>query len=94
MSTRHTYTYTVTRRSTGEVAASGSSEDCAAALGIAVHSFTTMAHRSYQGKTRYRIVRQYHDAGSQLEEAAAAWDRFCAPIREKYGVRIRRHENG
>lgn len=49
--------YIVTDRATGRELVRGTAQQCAAALGVACDLFSTMAHHSEHGGTRYHICR-------------------------------------
>lgn len=66
-------TYIVYRRKTGQRVAGGTSEQCAASLGMTYGSFLTMACRAQKGLTPYDIVVIDDTSGAQ-RKAAAEWD--------------------
>ena len=77
---------------TGDLIASGTQDECGAAIGVSGRTLQQNASLYATGEyTKYRIER--NDAPSKPTSAylsaIKAWDDFCEPIRKRYGIPIR-----
>ena len=75
---------TVRDKLTGEIVAKGSQTDVAETLGVTQPMVSAWVRN---GCKKYIITAGIEEIDM---EAAAAWDRFCEPIRKKYGIQVRK----
>ena len=75
---------TVRDKRTGEIVAQGTQTEVSEALHVTQPLISTWIK---QGCKQYDITVSKAEVDM---EAAAAWDRFCEPIRKKYGIQVRK----
>lgn len=93
--------YKVYDIATSELLAEGTAKHCANEVGSNVNAIRDIARGKYQSR-RFVVVditpadtpdeQQYDPNG--LKAAALKWDAFCDPIRKKYGIPVRRMNDG
>lgn len=75
------YIYDVYDGETGELVASGTTEECSKKLGITTGSFHTYKTISYHGRGKYHIESRLEDSG--MSKLASEWDRLFGWFRQK-----------
>lgn len=75
------YIYNVYDGETGELVASGTTEECSKKLGITTGSFHTYKTKSYHGRGKYHIESRLEDSG--MSKLASEWDRLFGWFRRK-----------
>jgi hypothetical protein len=73
----------------GNFIMSGTALELSKALGMGNKTVCHVAAGCY-GHSKYRIVDITAIEQEQTREAAEAWDKFCAPIRKKYGIPVKK----
>lgn len=95
--------YIVRDKKTGEIAAEGTSRECADKIGSAVNSISGMARKVWISP-KWDVERVYppekqeepekpkepkKDRNWDIHEAIRKWDEFCEPLRKKYGIEVK-----
>ena len=87
------YTYRVYDRPSGKLLAQGSTRECAEQLGMKHSGFQSAVDRMRDGVIGKFVIEEFggpQDTEQDRIDLAEQWDRFCEPLRKKYGVKIRR----
>ena len=89
--------YEVYDAETDKLLGAGIARELEEKLGLDQHMIRAIG-RGSQVSTKYRVVKVSAD-NPKLEtssnlDAAKRWDAFCEPIRRKYGIPVKRMEDG
>ena len=80
--------YAVYDKETGELVTKGTARSCSEATGLTVDAIYQNAAGS-ANHSQYVVEELYDECVcDSIEAAARAWDKFCEPIRKKYGIPV------
>lgn len=91
------YTYRVYDRSSGKLLAQGSTRECAEQLGMKQSGFQSAVDRMRDGVIGKFVIEEFggpQDTEQDRIDLAEQWDRFCEPLRKKYGVKVYKAAQG
>lgn len=80
--------YAVYDKETGELVTKGTARACSEATGLSIDSVYQNAVGA-ANHPKYVVEGLYDECVcDSIEAAARAWDKFCEPIRKKYGIPV------
>ena len=76
----------------GDLLEKGSASECAAELGLTTDGFRSALARMLDGVIGKFVIEEFggpQDTEQDRIDLAKQWDRFCEPLRKKYGIEVK-----